>query len=409
MADIMGGLLSNWGKWTGDQAKDGAIQQGLLSAGLALLGGDKRQNLGQALGQAGMQGMQQYQQQMAQQVPNKLAQLQLQNAQDEAEKRKQMASLAQQYARPPGMDNRDVGQPGESQGFDFGGYANALAQVDPMQALQLQGVLRKETPAPVSVAQGASLVDPRTGRALYTSPTTGAPTELSKLLGEMNQLPVGDPRRKQYMDAITKQTSHSPQVQVSYGSPVPIDLGGGKTGYVQPASKPGQAPQVMIDPRSGQPMLKPTDKKDKDLTEAQAKATTFLGQMRSASNELEAAGGDRSSLLTQANVLGAGTAANTLVTPEAQRINQAQEQWAESFLRFKTGAASTEQEVRRNVQTFFPRVGDSRDVIAQKKRARVQAESDMEIAAGRGTSQLNERDSRISGVLRYNPATGKVE
>lgn len=405
MADIMGGLLSNWGKWTGDPDRDGAISQGLLTAGLSLMG--NRGNLAQGLSQAGLLGAQQYQQQMAQQIPNKLAQIQLQNAQAEAERRKSMASLAQQYARPPGADNRDAGQ---EQGFDYQGYATALAQVDPMQALQLQGALRKETPAPVNVSAGSSLVDPRTGRVLYTSPTTGAPTELSRLLGEMNQLPVGDPRRKMFMDAITKQTTHSPQVQVSYGSPVPVDLGNGQTGYVQPANKPGQAPQIMADPRTGQPMLKPADKKDKDLTEAQAKATTFLGQMRSATKELEAAGGDRSSLLTQANVLGAGTMANTLVTPEAQRINQAQEQWAEAFLRFKTGAASTEQEVRRNVQTFFPRVGDSQDVIAQKQRARMQAEKDMEIAAGRGTSQLDaQTQSKPTGVLKYNPATGRVE
>ncbi len=88
------GLLDNWGKWTGNPDQDAAIGQGILTAGLNLLG-SRGQNLGQALGQSGLLGMQQYQQQMAQQVPNKLAQLQLQNAQADAERRKSMASRSQ--------------------------------------------------------------------------------------------------------------------------------------------------------------------------------------------------------------------------------------------------------------------------------------------------------------------------
>jgi hypothetical protein len=50
-------------------------------------------------------------------------------------------------------------------------------------------------------------------------------------------------------------------------------------------------------------------------------------------------------------------------------------------LRFKTGAASTEAEVKRNVRTFFPQQGDSKEVIEQKRRMRQQAVADLDMVA----------------------------
>lgn len=125
----------------------------------------------------------------------------------------------------------------------------------------------------------------------------------------------------------------------------------------------------------------------KDLTEAQGKASAFQSQMVSASNAvktLENAGFDPTSFKSQTAVRLAGGVANPAIPATAQQYKQAQEQWSEAYLRFKTGAAATEQEVQRNVKTFFPQFGDKPEQIAQKAAMREQAERDVGIAAGRG-------------------------
>ena len=132
---------------------------------------------------------------------------------------------------------------------------------------------------------------------------------------------------------------------------------------------------------------KQTKATGKDLTEAQGKASAFQSQMVSASNAvkgLEAAGFDPTSFKSQTAVKLAGGTANPLVPVTAQQYKQAQDQWSEAYLRFKTGAAATEPEVLRNNRTFFPVFGDKPDQIAQKALAREQAEKDIGIAAGRG-------------------------
>jgi hypothetical protein len=134
---------------------------------------------------------------------------------------------------------------------------------------------------------------------------------------------------------------------------------------------------------------KQTKASGKDLTESQGKASAFQSQMVSASNAvkgLEAGGFDPTSFRSQTAVKLAGGTANPLVPVTAQQYKQAQDQWSEAYLRFKTGAAATEPEVTRNNRTFFPVFGDKPDQIAQKALAREQAERDIGIAAGRGAN-----------------------
>lgn len=149
---------------------------------------------------------------------------------------------------------------------------------------------------------------------------------------------------------------------------------------------PYQQEQLRLD-REKFDFDKQTKASGKDLTESQGKASTFQSQMVSASNTvkgLEAAGFDPTSFKSQTAVRLAGGAANPLIPVSAQQYKQAQDQWSEAYLRFKTGAAATEQEVLRNNRTFFPVFGDKPEQIAQKAAAREQAEKDIGIAAGRG-------------------------
>jgi hypothetical protein len=127
----------------------------------------------------------------------------------------------------------------------------------------------------------------------------------------------------------------------------------------------------------------------KDLTESQGKASAFQSQMVSASNAvntLEGQGFNPTLFKSQTAVKLAGGAANPLIPVAAQQYKQAQDQWSEAYLRFKTGAAATEPEVVRNNRTFFPVFGDKPEQIAQKAAAREQAERDIGIAAGRGSN-----------------------
>jgi len=128
----------------------------------------------------------------------------------------------------------------------------------------------------------------------------------------------------------------------------------------------------------------------KPLTESQAKATAFQSQMIGAENnikQLESKGFNPASLQSQAALKVAGSPLNIAASPETQQYKQAQEQWAEAYLRFKTGAAATEGEVQRNIKTFFPQFGDKPAQIAQKADARRQAEQDIGFAAGMGAGR----------------------
>jgi hypothetical protein len=141
---------------------------GLLSLGMGML--NSRGNFGQALGQAGPQALeavrqvQQDKQKRAQQEQmQKMQQLQMQQAQmaiaeqqRATQERERMSALAQQFSRSPqqmAMANGQgptVGNAAAAQtappGFDFSGYANALAGIDPVKALAVQQSLRKEQP-----------------------------------------------------------------------------------------------------------------------------------------------------------------------------------------------------------------------------------------------------------------------
>jgi hypothetical protein len=125
--------------------------------------------------------------------------------------------------------------------------------------------------------------------------------------------------------------------------------------------------------------------------------------MAAASNELdklEASGFDPTSTSTQMQTKFAGGMGNIFTSPKAQQAKQTQNQWSESFLRVKTGAAATEPEVELNNKTFFPQLGDSPAVINQKRQMRVQAEHDVLNMAGAGRDHATQRNQPQQGQNR---------
>jgi len=244
-------------------------------------------------------------------------------------------------------------------------------------------------------------VDGRAVDPFATAPGTVLPRQSNPVADLLVPGPGGQlVPNKPLIDA--KKQLVPPGVSVSYGAPVAGTDTAGNPVFFQP-DKAGGQPNIV-------PGVKPPQK-DSALTESQAKASTFMSQMKAAEKELSGIPIDPTKTWSQVDVSLAGGLTNFAASPAAQRARQAQEQWSESFLRFKTGAAATKDEVILNVRTFFPQPGDSADVIEQKQRMRQQAVQDIAFAAGqKATAQQGQQPTPArTPTKRWNPSTGKFE
>lgn len=61
---------------------------------------------------------------------------------------------------------------------------------------------------------------------------------------------------------------------------------------------------------------------------------------------------------------------NFLTSDDFQSYNQAAEDWVRAKLRKESGAVIADEEMEREIKTYFPRPGDSKKVIEQKRLAR---------------------------------------
>jgi len=336
---------------------------------------------------------------------NALQSMQIQALIQRQKQEEEAQALTRRFAIPENRPGDGIG-PTQEAGFNIDGYTNALMGVDPMKAIQLRQAMAKQERAPIIAGPGSTVLDPVTRKPIYTAPFKPAEDKTPEALRTLEAIyGKGTPEFMQAAKLLAqKMTTHTPAASiVNYGSPVPVQLPDGTTGYVQPSNKGG--PVAPMSDAGGKPMVKPTDQRDKDLTEAAAKATTYLGQMRSSTKVLKDIGADQSALSLQAETALAGGPMNIAIRDKAQRVRQAQDQWSEAFLRFKTGAASTPAEVAANRKTFFPVLGDKPETIRQKAEMRLQAERDLEIPAGRGAKQLSEPASQSPGA----PAAGGWE
>jgi hypothetical protein len=139
----------------------------------------------------------------------------------------------------------------------------------------------------------------------------------------------------------------------------------------------------------------------KPLNESQGKAAVFHSQMVGANNELNnvyANGFNPNNPVAQAQTSMAGGMLNFLTPASSQQAKQAQNQWTEAYLRFKTGAGTNAHEIEANRKTYFPDVGDSPAVIQQKARMREQAQNDIAIAAGPQGARLGVQANPIAPV-----------
>jgi hypothetical protein len=127
------------------------------------------------------------------------------------------------------------------------------------------------------------------------------------------------------------------------------------------------------------------------LTETEAKGTLFWRQMSSAEDAARTIAGPQFDVANLGSQIGIRMAqsdmTNWLAPENAQKYQQASEQWAEAYLRLKTGAATNADEIKRNARAYFPQPGDSPGTIIQKNQMRARAIQDVSIIAGRGTDK----------------------
>lgn len=357
--------------------------QGRLALGLLAASGPRMeptsfgQRLAQALGTAQQARAASEDRQMVQDYRRS----QIEAAQAQAAERQRQAQAAEQFER-------------QLMQMDPTGRAAIVARLNPAKAAEMfmpQQGPKVGTPnpsdfTPESLAQYVKTNDIGVLRRLEPAPKPPAPLELERLQALRDALPPGDPRRAEVEAAIRKSTQFAPpmNVQVGLQAPVPYQLPNGQVGYIQPPNRPGAGPQVLqVD---GAPVVRPTD--DGKPTEGNSKAATYLGQMRSATEVLGPSGSSSVSPVMVAATNSPLT--NFMADADAQKVAQAQRMWAEAKLRSDTGAAATEQEVKRNVITYFPQPGDTPQVIEQKAQMRQEAERNLMPQLGPLRKQLEQ-------------------
>lgn len=138
--------------------------------------------------------------------------------------------------------------------------------------------------------------------------------------------------------------------------------------------------------------------KEVKLTDVESKATGFYNRMISSEAEidriLESNPDFDPAGIGERTASGIPIFGNILASPEYQQYKQAADDWIRSKLRRESGAVIGVEEMEKEYEIYFPKIGDSDAVIEQKRRARKTAEKAMQIGAGRGISKLEKQSDK---------------
>jgi hypothetical protein len=206
---------------------------------------------------------------------NALAQAQFEDMHAQRQQTMQQAQALAQFRQSVPSPQMAAGQQAMAGG---GGPTMANAQrvqpVDPRlqmmhQAMQAGAVspmdyLKEAYPQPdyATVKPGESIINRRNNQVLFSAPDKANVDPFMRLLVQANIDPASPQGQKLIQDRLAKESTHQPPVSLNnYGSPLPIQLPGGGTGYIQPPTRPGGPTQVLTVPGTGAPALKPNEPK----------------------------------------------------------------------------------------------------------------------------------------------------
>lgn len=111
---------------------------------------------------------------------------------------------------------------------------------------------------------------------------------------------------------------------------------------------------------------------EKPLNDTQSKALLFGSRMREAGKVLDALAKDGTSASVPGSRAGygIGSTITALSSSKQQQLDQAKRDFVNAVLRRESGAVIADSEFENADKQYFPQIGDSKEVIAQKKRNR---------------------------------------
>lgn len=174
-------------------------------------------------------------------------------------------------------------------------------------------------------------------------------------------------------------------------------------GVLQPGVDPNTGAPGLVNPVTGD--FKPSAA---PFNESQGKAATFADRMAMSERNIREVEGQGTSALG-AFLERIGMGGNYLQTPEYQRYEQARRDFINAQLRRESGAVISPEEFANAERQYFPRPGDSPQVIEQKRRNREIAVAGMQRDAG--PAYKPRQDAPPAGnVERWerDPATGRM-
>jgi hypothetical protein len=142
-------------------------------------------------------------------------------------------------------------------------------------------------------------------------------------------------------------------------------------------------------------------------TEGETNAAGFANQMENAEAIIKqlptgAQPGFGSAVAQSIPFIG-GATERIVQSAQTQQYKQAAEAWIRSKLRKESGAAIGKDEMDKEFITYFPQIGDSPAVIAQKETARKIATEAMKKSAGRSYTPLTVAPSAVVNPIAHPP------
>lgn len=119
----------------------------------------------------------------------------------------------------------------------------------------------------------------------------------------------------------------------------------------------------------------------KEPTESERSSAGYLGRMEAAEKNLT--GAQPLPYAQQRGLEKAPGLTNYTLNAKQQVTRQQQEDWVRAKLRKESGAVIGDEEMAREIRTYFPQAGDGPEVIKQKAQSRAQALEQMRSSAGR--------------------------
>lgn len=175
---------------------------------------------------------------------------------------------------------------------------------------------------------------------------------------------------------------------------------------------PAAAPGAAAAPEGGAEAPAPTPLRGKGsaLTEAQAKAVGFAARAKEADQILNTTTFKPLAVATKQGLEsvygiggGLGMVANQMMSPNDQKVDQAQRNFVNAVLRQESGAAISEAEFENARRQYFPQPGDSKAVIKQKADNRQTVIKSLETVAGPGMRKMEKanKSEAPAGVIDF--------